>query len=130
MSRIREKVIAGAMHNVHIGGVGDGALDSLNPVSEVLGTVSAGAAQANRLVAQPAAGMRLVLTGVLVSTDTAMAITLVSGGGSCGGPIYLPANGSGNVVWADPLRLGLNHGLRFDSSAAGNHSVTAYGWEE
>lgn len=106
------------------------AITDLNQVSEVLGTANPGAAQTNVLLAQPAAGMRLVLTGVLVSTDTAGAITLLSGGGSCGGPIYLGANASGNVIWPDPLRLGANQGLRYTSTIAGNYSITAYGWEE
>lgn len=106
------------------------ALTELQRRVVVLGTANPAAAQTNVLLAQPAAGMRFAVTSLLVSTDTAMNITLMSGGNVIAGPIYLPANGSGNILYVDPLQLGRNHGLRYTSSADGNHSVTAYGWQE
>ena len=131
------RTIRGSRHHVDVSG-SEITLDSsvmadlseLSRRSEVLGTDNQAAAQTGKLLCQPAAGRRLVITGLLLSTDTAMSIRLIEAGEDIVPPIYLGAPGSGNPIFVPPLRLGLNHSLQYTSSAAGNHSVAAYGWEE
>jgi len=120
------RVIRGAAHRVDLSGL----LTELLRRSTVLGTDNQATAQTGKLLAQPSAGKRLVLTGLLLSTDTAMNIRLIEAGEDVVPRVYFPAPGSGNILFPGGLQMGLNHGLQYTSSVDGNHSVAAYGWEE
>lgn len=124
------RIIRGPYERVDISGSAATALAELERRATVLGTDNQAVAQTNKLLCQPTAGTRFVLTGLLLSTDTAMNIRFIAAGSDIVPPVYLPANGSGNIIFPTPLQLGVNHGIQYTSSAVGNHSVAAYGWEE
>ena len=86
-------------------------------------------AQTDTTLWDPAEGKRIMLTSLVLSTDTAMNIFFEVGADYVVPPVYLPENGSGNILFDPALELPVDGVLTYTSSAAGNHSVAAYGWE-
>ena len=88
-------------------------------------------AQTDTLVWMPAAGKRIVLLGVLLTTDTAMNIRIKTGAVDVIPPCFFAANGGAvisgqGVIWKGEV----DATLTITSSAAGNHSVLLWGYEE
>jgi len=89
------------------------------------------AAQTDTVVWTPVAGKSIVLTGVLLSTDTAMNIEIESGATDVIPPCYFAANGGAVIKGHGPIWRGAADAtLTITSSAAGNHSVLLFGYEE
>jgi len=88
------------------------------------------AAQTDTTLWDPAAGKRIVLTGVLVSSDAVQTILFEVGAVEAVPMIFLGENGSGNILFDPPIPLPVNGILTYTSANATNHSVAAYGWEE
>lgn len=68
---------------------------------------------------------------LVVSTDTAMSVTLVENTASSAviaGPFYFAANGGIAITFSPPLILTVNDNLGYTSSAVGNHTVTVTGY--
>ncbi len=93
--------------------------------------VNYSAAQTDKAVWEPTSGKRIVLTGVLFSTDTQMNIKLEQGETLVVPPVYLAANGGAVVSGGDwPIWVGeADQALSLTSSASGNHSCMLYGYE-
>ena len=88
------------------------------------------AAQTDTPLWDPAAGKRIVLTGVVVSSGAVQTILFEVGAVEVCPAIYLGANGSGNILFNPPLPLPVDGVLTYTSANATNHSVAAYGCEE
>lgn len=86
----------------------------------------------NELKATPGAGLRLYITDIILSTDTAMNIKLVEDTGgtpvTIAGPYYFAANGGMHTNFRNPIPVTADKNLGFTSSAAGNHAVTINGY--
>jgi hypothetical protein len=86
----------------------------------------------NALKAAPGAGLALFITGLILSTDTAMNIKIVRNTGGTPtdvlGPYYFAANGGLTMQFKTPVRINTNQNIAFTSSAAGNHTVTVTGY--
>lgn len=85
-------------------------------------------AQSNtQLIAAPGAGLFVYVLGVVFSTAVAGNMTLDESGAGADqfGPHYFPANGGISFAPGRPIcKLPVNTALRFQSSIAGNHSIT------
>jgi hypothetical protein len=89
------------------------------------------AAQTDKAVWTPAKGKRIVLMGVLFSTDTAMDIKLEKGDTLVIPSVYLAANSEAVIPAGDfPVWVGgKGEALSVTSSKTGNHSVLLFGYE-
>lgn len=93
--------------------------------------VNYSAAQDGTTVWEPASGKKIVLVGVMFSTDTQMNVSVKQGETTIIPPVYLAANGGSVVSGGDwPIWVGeADQALTFTSSASGNHSCMLYGYE-
>ena len=86
----------------------------------------------NQLKTAPGASLRLYITDIVLSTDTAMNIKLVEDtAGSpadVAGPYYFAANGGMAMPFKTPLPITANTDLGFTSSASGNHTLEVHGY--
>lgn len=108
-------------------------------IQELLkGVTSSGTKSGNYATAQtdtaiwtPATGKKIVLVGVVFSTDTAMNIKIEKGTTSIIPPMYMAANGGAVISGGDaPIWVGAkDEVLTITSSTSGNHSVLLYGYE-
>lgn len=108
-------------------------------IQELLkGIVSSGTKSANYTSAQtdtaiwtPSTGKKIVLVGIVFSTDTAMNIKIEVGTTSVIPPMYMAANGGAVISGGDaPIWVGsADEILTVTSSTTGNHSVLLYGYE-
>lgn len=96
-------------------------------------SVNYGAAQTNTAIkAAPGAGLKLWVTDIVFSTDTAMNMKLVED--TAGAPVdvwelcYFAANGGMVCNLKTPFSLTANKDLGITSSAAGNHTITVTGF--
>lgn len=88
-------------------------------------------AQTDTAIWTPVSGKRIVLVGVVFSTDTAMNMKVETGTTSIIPPMYMAANGGAVISGGDaPIWIGDKDAtLTITSSASGNHSVLLYGYE-
>ena len=88
-------------------------------------------AQTDTAIWTPATGKKIVLVGIVFSTDTAMNIMVENGSTSIIPPMYMAANGGAVISGGDaPIWVGDTDAvLTITSSATGNHSVLLYGYE-
>lgn len=86
-------------------------------------------AQSQKVLWTPGTGRRILIMGVIFSTDTAMNIQVEEGGRVLVPPIDLPADGGANILFPNGLMLGVDVALSYTSSANGGHSVMMYGKE-
>lgn len=98
----------------------------------VLKTDNQAAAQTDKVVWTPASGYRIVLLGVVISTNAANNVELESSDVDVIPPIYLAANGGAVVaVGGRPIWIGaVDATLAYTSSAATNVSVALIGYED
>ena len=88
-------------------------------------------AQTKTVIWTPTPGHRIILDGVAASADTAMNVEFVVDGITFMPPLYIPANGGFAIDFHDNgYEFPAGAELGFTSSAAGNHSVFAWGREE
>ncbi len=94
--------------------------------SAYLQTASADARAGVDVTAAPASGQKLVIDDVIISTDTAMKVTLEEEtSGTDVVVLFLPANGSAQVTPRGRIKLATaDKKLRLVASAAGNVAVT------
>jgi hypothetical protein len=78
--------------------------------------------------AAPGAGLKLYITDVVLTTDTAMNIQLEHGTTDVIPPMYFAANGGAAMHFQTPIVCAANTALTITSSAAGNHSVLVSGY--
>lgn len=76
----------------------------------------------------PAAGKKFVLTGLIVSSDTAMNL-IFKDEGTAFLKVFVPANGGAVVNLPAKLSAAANNDLKVTASVAGNIAVTAWGYE-
>lgn len=92
-------------------------------------TANASTAQTDATVrAAPGAGLKLYITDVILTTDTAMNIELEHGTTDVIPPTYFAANGGMTTNFRTPIACAANTALTWTSSAAGNHSVLVVGY--
>lgn len=83
------------------------------------------------LKAAGGASTYLCVCTLVISTDTAMNVTLVENTASStdiAGPFYFAANGGMAITFSPPLILTVNDNLGYTSSASGNHTVIVTGY--
>lgn len=83
---------------------------------------------ATEIQAAPGASLKLYVTDVVLSTDTAMTMSLDSGATLVIPNKYFAANGGMATHFQTPIECPANTSLTFTSSAAGNHSVQVEGY--
>ena len=119
LQKVRLKVDANGIPEVTIGGT---------PITK---TANYSAAQTDAIVWTPATGKKIILMGVLLSTDTEMTIEVESSNTDIIPPCYFAATGGAVVSGGSPLWKGAaNATLTITSSEAGNHSIMLWGYEE
>lgn len=91
-------------------------------------TTSADATGGADITAAPTGGQKIVITDLVVSTDTAMSISfLEETSGTEVLRLYLPASGTVQVTPRSKMKLATaDKKLRIDASTAGNVAVTAF----
>lgn len=90
------------------------------------------AAQTDTTLWTPASGKRIILQGVVVSTNAANNVDLEVSDVDVVPPLYLAANGGGVIQSGGaPIWIGATDAsLTYTTSAATNVSVLAWGYEE
>ena len=82
-------------------------------------------------IGTPGAGLRLYITDIVMSTDTAMNIKLVENTATpviIAGPYNFAANGGIVISLKTPIVVTAATNLGFTSSTAGEHTVTVSGY--
>lgn len=90
-----------------------------------------GSATATQVKAAPGANLSLYLTDLLISTNTAMTITVVesvSASAAKGGAYYLAANGGVAMPFQTPLRFSANTPIAYRASADGSYTILCNGY--
>ena len=96
--------------------------------------VSANLSGCEELKAAPAAGVSIYLDSVLLSTDTAVSITIGEGETSSApttarfGPIFLPANTTVAWIFRRPIKMTAATSLTIDASGAANVTAVVEGY--
>ena len=91
--------------------------------------VSSSDATSGVTIWDPTAGKKWVVTDLIISTDTAMTVTIKDGANAVM-VLYLAANGGAVSNFQTPLQSSAaNNNLTVTASATGNIAVTATGYE-
>ncbi|MBU0847256.1 hypothetical protein KKH23_08760 [Patescibacteria group bacterium] len=88
-----------------------------------------GAAQDQKVIWTPRTGRRILLVGVLMSTEVTRWFRWEVDGALLIPPVYLTARGGANLLFMNGLMLPVDGQLMYTSAGDGWHSVMAYGKE-
>lgn len=86
--------------------------------------------QTDTVLYTPASGKSVQITGYVISSDTAMTVTIKTGT-TTQLKFYVAATGGANLASAQPFVFGAaNDAVKVTTSAAGNVAIRVFGYEQ